>query len=116
MQQYRLTKYDPANRNSTGAYTRDEWTSISDVGSYIGGKLVTLEGYKATEAAYIRVVCSLARAASIGPFEVSAIERRPVSVSNGDCIPVEGLPRIIRSLLREESGAGLLIRLGILSM
>jgi hypothetical protein len=36
MIEYRVTKYDPAHRDSTGVYFRDEWTSVSDIGRELG--------------------------------------------------------------------------------
>lgn len=32
MYQYRVTKYDPQFRDSSGAYKRDDWISVSDIG------------------------------------------------------------------------------------
>jgi hypothetical protein len=102
MQQYRLTKYDPAFRDKNGAYQRDEWTFFAQVGSCVGGEVLTLEKYEATEAAYIRVVCSLVETASIGPFVVSDIEGTPAGIEEGQRISQSTLPRVLRSLLREE--------------
>ena len=40
LNQYRVTKYDPANRVN-GEYTKDEWTSMYDVGRSYNGKVFT---------------------------------------------------------------------------
>jgi len=40
-----VTKYNPRFRKSSGAYTRDEWTSFADIGHSFGGvELCRLEG------------------------------------------------------------------------
>ncbi len=40
MFQYRITKYDPAFRID-GKYTKDEWTSIHDIGKIYNGCIFT---------------------------------------------------------------------------
>lgn len=49
MMNYRISKYNPKYRDEHGIYTRDEWTSISDVGEYFNGYEVTMEEYLDTE-------------------------------------------------------------------
>jgi len=36
--EYRVTKYDPAWRDASGAYIVDEWTSVTDIGRAFGGR------------------------------------------------------------------------------
>ncbi len=48
MKEYRVTKYNPNNRDSKGSYLAEEWTSISDV-----GKSITKSEYEEIENAYI---------------------------------------------------------------
>ena len=52
--QYRVTKYDPANRVN-GEYTKDEWTSMYDVGRSYNGKVFTFEEYLKVEKSYLDV-------------------------------------------------------------
>ena len=35
--QFRVTKYDPRFRDPSGAYMREEWTAVSDIGRTFGG-------------------------------------------------------------------------------
>jgi hypothetical protein len=42
---YRVTKYDPENRDAEGNYLIDEWTSFSDVGRTFSGKELTEQEY-----------------------------------------------------------------------
>ena len=51
--QWRVTKYDPAFRDSNGSFSRDEWTAISDVGRIYEGVTFSREMYLAVESAYV---------------------------------------------------------------
>ncbi len=53
MQRVRVTKYDPALRDRAGRYTRDEWTSSSDVGRVFRGRAVSLAEYLEVESRYV---------------------------------------------------------------
>lgn len=59
MKEYRITKYDPKNRNDKGHYLYDHWTDISDVGRILEGELVTEEEYLKVEENYINAVIEI---------------------------------------------------------
>ncbi len=59
MPKYRISKYDPKNRDSTGHYLRKEWTSCFDIGKIFDGKLFKKEEYLRTEKLYIEVVLEI---------------------------------------------------------
>lgn len=70
---YRVSKYDPRHRNSSGHFTRETWTSISDIGRCIGGLVVQKQEYLSIENAYLESVrgfCSL----HSGPFRLMEFE------------------------------------------
>jgi hypothetical protein len=48
---WRVTKYKPDFRDERGAYLRDEWTSLSEVGKSFGGVKLTFEEYRKIEDA-----------------------------------------------------------------
>ena len=56
MYKYRISKYNPKFRNSTGKYTNDEWTSISDIGKTYNNKKFTKKEYIITEDKYISAI------------------------------------------------------------
>jgi hypothetical protein len=56
--QLRVTKYDPALRDERGAFTGDDWTSISDVGASFDGTPLLLDRYLEVEAQHLRVVAA----------------------------------------------------------
>ena len=55
---YRLTKYDPALRDASGAYTGDDWTALSDVGQTFNGEQLTLSTYLDIEGRHLVVLAA----------------------------------------------------------
>ena len=52
----RITKYDSKYRNKNGFYTKEEWTSYSDIGKVFGNEKCTYEKYSKIEDAYINSI------------------------------------------------------------
>ncbi len=50
---WRVTKYDPKNRDHNGWYVKDEWTDYSDIGKSFEGKRLTFWEYFNVESKYI---------------------------------------------------------------
>lgn len=105
MNQFRVTKYDPAYRNERGGYERDEWISFSDVGSDFGGSTLTLSEYERVEAAHIEAALGFLREANIPSLWVCGLENYRESAS----APAEGaelegssLAAAMRGVLRDE--------------
>lgn len=104
MHQYRVTKYDPQYRVN-GAYTRNEWTSISDIGKTFAGQVFTMADYERAEQNHIDFLCSLAVRDNAFPLTVEGLEcpsSSEVPWHNGECITPDKLPRLLRDVLREE--------------
>jgi hypothetical protein len=59
MKKYRITKYDPKNRNEQGHYLYNHRTEISDVGKTLEGELVTKDEYFKIEEEYINAVIEI---------------------------------------------------------
>lgn len=53
MKTYRITKYNPKNREKDGVYSKDEWTSISDIGKSFGDYKLTASDYLKVEDQYL---------------------------------------------------------------
>lgn len=53
MQGWRVSKYNPSLRDVSGRYTREEWTSVHDLGKTIGGHTLTIEEYLRVEKAFV---------------------------------------------------------------
>jgi hypothetical protein len=104
MFEYRVTKYDPAFRDSHGAYQREEWTAASDVGRELGGELVTAESYQRGEDAYVISALAFWREAGQPDLIVRGLERTPANLplSEGSAVPESLLDVVIRRILRED--------------
>lgn len=103
--EYRVTKYNPAFRDSSGAYTRDEWVSCGDIGRSFDGVKLTAEAYKRAEDAYIAAAIAFLRESAVPHLAVRGLENKQghaVPISEGDALPVEHLADVLRSVLREE--------------
>jgi hypothetical protein len=103
--EYRVTKYNPAFRDLSGAYLRNEWTSAGDVGRAFGGVVLTAEEYRRVEDAYVAVALSFLRESGQTTLTVSGLEntrRYPIGFAEGSAIGLEQLGSVIRLVLREE--------------
>lgn len=59
MQQYRISKYNPALRDSDGNYMHDDWTSVFDIGNVFEGQTFTKKHYLDAEQSYINCVLKI---------------------------------------------------------
>jgi hypothetical protein len=107
MPSYRITKYNPSFRDSNGSYTRDDWTSVGDVGGVFGGRVLTWEDYQQAEDAYVETVRRIMTAAGVEELTVRNLERyAPTNdvadrLGNNTVVRGDELARVIRGCLRE---------------
>jgi len=103
MHQYRVTKYDPKYRVN-GAYTREEWTSIADVGRTFAGHAFSMADYERVEQQHIDFLCTLAEREDAFPLTIQSLEmhHQPCLCEEGQQITLSQLPDLVRSVLREE--------------
>ena len=99
MLEFRVTKYNPKNRNEAGSYLLDEWTCFSEV-----GESVSLEEYKKVEEAYLQSAIDFARIWSSGGFTISGLEdhNENTQLVEGQQMTANDLPCVLRSILRNE--------------
>jgi hypothetical protein len=103
--EYRVTKYDPAFRDSRGYYTREEWTSVGDIGCSFGGVVLTPEKYHRVEDAYVAVALSFLRESGQSSLTVTSLENNrkyPIEFGEGSALGLEQLGPVIRLVLREK--------------
>lgn len=102
MGEYRVTKYAPQYRVN-GAYTRDEWTSIADVGRSFGGKIFTMADYEQAEQRHIDFLCALAGCDEAIPLTICGFEAHTSQTPwcEGQAITAAELPALVRDILRE---------------
>jgi hypothetical protein len=102
--EYRVTKYDPAFR-VRGAYKREEWISVSDIGKSFGGVVLTEAEYQRVEDAYITAALSFLSEAGLTELVVEGLEYRggsPLPFSEGSVLRGAELGQALRRVLREE--------------
>ena len=103
--QYRVTKYNPNFRDASGAYTRDEWTSVGDIGHAFGGIELTRGEYERVEDAYVTAAIAFMREAAVRQLTLRGLENTrgtPICFTEGDGLPVEQVADVLRGVLREE--------------
>jgi len=83
MHYWRVTKYDPKNRDERGYYKKDEWTSIGDIGSEFDGVEFTFEEYLFYENAYVAAVLRVMNKNNIKTLKVKALEKHHFLHQNG---------------------------------
>lgn len=100
MPQYRVTKYDPALRDETGAYTaEDDWTEFGDV-----GKKVSREEYERVEGSYLRTAVAFLEEAGLTHLQVRGLEERGGSstIAEGQILHPDQWRAAFRAVLRNE--------------
>lgn len=79
MAEFRVTKYPPSNRDDSGRYLVDEWTSASEIGNSCGGRILTVQKYLSVEGAYVEAVRRFIAKARVVELQVVGLERHEVA-------------------------------------
>jgi hypothetical protein len=74
--EYRVTKCNPAFRDQSGAYTKDEWTLFKQIGQTFSGVQFTSAEYERVEDAYVEVALSFLRESGLSSMKVAGLENR----------------------------------------
>jgi hypothetical protein len=105
MVEYRVTKYDPASRDTRGAYIADEWTSVKDVGGEFAGAVLGDDEYRRVERAYVDSALAFLREGGLNSLTVEGLENSKgvaLNFGEGSVLPAEQIGELIRQILREE--------------
>jgi hypothetical protein len=99
----RVTKYDPGLRDQRGAFTEDDWTSVSDVGGIFNGRVLTLSEYLDVENRYLRVVAAFLEAAGVESLVASDVESHGARwwPQEGESLSPLAVVDVVREMLRE---------------
>jgi len=73
MQQFSVTKYDPARRNEKGHFLDNDWTCASEIGHDIGGKKLELNTCLAVEAAYAEAVLMFFKCSGLPHLRITSL-------------------------------------------
>lgn len=96
--EYRVTKYDPKNRDRFGRYLRlAEWTCFSDI-----GESVTQQEYLLTEEAYIDSAIAMLLETNCEGLFICGLEEResPVQFQEGNFVTPSELKDLFQVVLR----------------
>lgn len=108
MFEYRVTKYDPRKRDVEGRYLADEWTMYSQVGHEIAERVLTVEEYLQTEAAYVKAAMNMLSECGIDALIIRDLENSArhrtdsFELREGTRISGDSLDEALKGLLREE--------------
>jgi hypothetical protein len=105
MKHWRVTKYDPAVRDSSGAYGQDEWTDYDDIGKTFGGVLLTMSAYMAMEDRYVEVATQFVREAGVSELVAVGVEQNGnhgLVLSEGMRVIPDTLVTLVRAILRHQ--------------
>lgn len=72
---YRITKYNPVFRDSSGSYTKNEWTSFADVNKIFDGQIFALDEYLCVERAYCDVVMKFMDCLRVTHLYINSLEK-----------------------------------------
>lgn len=134
MNSWRIAKFNPAFRDGRGAYLKDEWTSVSDVGKSFDGVALTFGGYRKIEDAYVSTALSFVSEAGLDALTITHLETHRVPAARAEdmqdiafdpklagiglALSCEALEDVCRLVLREiiwckfESESGFYIHFG----
>ena len=108
MNQYRVTKYNPAYRDKSGEYLLDEWTDISDIGMTFSGVVFTEEEYRKVENNYVKMCIDVWEKSGCPDISVQNLEKHSDDIAIPKHIKAkEQLEFVIRKILATDIWAKL---------
>ena len=105
MFQYRVTKYNPAYRDEHGAYTKAEWTAVSDIGKEFDGVVLTEAEYARVEKAYVDSALTFLSEARVPALTICGLENHgeyQMALSEGMELTPKELATPFGEVLREK--------------
>jgi len=115
--QYRITKYDPINRDATGRYLKNEWTYYGDIGKTYDDEILSFDEYGSMENKYIKSIERFMMCNKITSLHVVGLEKKKnpkhdknatatmidvfESIKNNDQISMNIIDSVCRLILRE---------------
>ena len=72
--QYRVSKYNPSDRDSKGRFLKEDWTSYCDIGKKFENKIFTKEEYIKAEEKYCQIILSVLKDLMVEKLKVENLE------------------------------------------
>lgn len=116
---YRITKYNPADRDSQGYYQKDDWISFANIGKSYENKILTLKDYLKVENSYIKAIQIFMDYLNLDFFNIINFKKIGLITSKGysqeliktyknlrrnNKITRNSIPNVIRLRLRNDIG------------
>lgn len=98
--EFRVTKYDPSNRDARGIYLNDDWTSYADV--ELGR--VSVDDYERVEGSYISAAMMLMNDSGVAQLSLRDIKGNSHAPAD---IAIDDLPAVMKPILRDQYWARL---------
>lgn len=114
---WRITKYDPKNRDENGFYINDEWTSVSDIGKKYDDVEFTFDSYLFYENAYVDAVLKIMQGNNLQALKIKSLQKKLYnnysnfiepdskrfykSLKTNTMISIQDISQIVRFALRE---------------
>ncbi len=102
--EYRVTKYDPQDRDSAGRFRREVWTSFNDIGRVFGGEIFSKADYEAVEDKYVSVAVAFMKEAGVELLRIKELENPkslPQEFEEGRFVTLDEASVILREMLRD---------------
>lgn len=101
---YRVTKYDPALRDESGAYTGDDWTMFGQIGQTFAGQRLTLATYLDVEARHLVALASFMGENNTASVTAEGVEdaRGTFRVAEGSALSAVEATEAVRQMLRDD--------------
>jgi hypothetical protein len=80
---WRITKYNPKNRDRNGAYIKNEWTAYSDIGRSFDGQVLTTNEYLIIENAYISAIKLLMQLSGTEAMQIISLQKNTPPIEDG---------------------------------
>lgn len=92
---WRITKYNPKYRDEKGVYLRDEWTSISEIGSITNDNgMLKTHDYISTENKYVKAILDIMSCLDIQKLSIFGLEQW------GDTLDITHFPSLYSEKMR----------------
>lgn len=114
---WRVTKYNPMDRDANGRYLEDTWTSYSDINKTYNNQILTIDEYIKTENAYVDAILQIFDCLKLSSLRINALEKNGIkpadlasnahlitlyeSIHAGSLITKQDIDALVRLVLRE---------------
>lgn len=115
MYQWRVSKYNPSNRDKAGAFLGDEWVIAQQIGEVFNGKKFTRDDYLDMENRYVSAALEYFKATGLKNLQIKDLQSSfhtpphlekhdlvmDIDFTEGQVLGIIEISQVLRMLLRE---------------